>query len=97
VTPRPPVSWFLVEPGWRVLDAEGEEVGRVEEIVGDPEVDIFGGLAVSTGSFTKPRLVPSERVAEIRDGCVRLSLGRAEVDVLPAHEQTPPSLEIRPD
>src|SRR5205085_11166814 len=26
-----PVSWLMIEPGWKVLDADGEEVGAVDE------------------------------------------------------------------
>ena len=25
-----PVSWFLIEPGWKVVDAGGEGVGSVD-------------------------------------------------------------------
>ena len=44
-----PVSWLVIEPGWTVVAADGTEVGRVEELVGDSGIDIFNGLAVSTG------------------------------------------------
>ena len=30
-----PVSWLLVEPGWKVVASEGSEVGKVDEVVGD--------------------------------------------------------------
>ena len=30
-----PVSWLMIEPGWRVEAADGEEVGRVLEVTGD--------------------------------------------------------------
>ena len=39
-----PVSWFLIEPGWEVVGADGESVGKVHEVVGDQERDIFDGL-----------------------------------------------------
>jgi hypothetical protein len=32
-----PVSWLVIEPGWEVVDANGEHLGRVEEVVGDRE------------------------------------------------------------
>jgi uncharacterized protein (UPF0248 family) len=63
-----PVSWKVVERGWRVVDESGEEIGRVDEITGDPEADIFDGVEISHGLLAKPEYVPSERVVEIREG-----------------------------
>lgn len=90
-----PVSWLVIEPGWRVLAADGEELGRVVELIGDTGRDIFDGLSVSTGLLKKPLYVPAEHVAEITDGCVRLTLGRAEAGQLEEYEP-PPGAEIRP-
>ena len=77
-----PVSWFLIEPGWTVVDADGQEVGAVDEIVGDSGSDIFNGLAVSTGLLKRPRYVPAERITEIRDGCIRLDVSADEIESL---------------
>jgi rRNA processing protein Gar1 len=62
-----PVSWLLVEPGWRVLDARGETVGKVDEVLGDEQTDIFHGLIVDGDE------VLAERVAEIREGEIHLT------------------------
>ena len=62
-----PVSWFLMEPGWKVVDADGDDIGRVEEVVGDISSDIFNGLAVSTGLLGKPRYVPAEHVERLEE------------------------------
>jgi hypothetical protein len=67
-----PVSWLLVEAGWRVVDASGGDVGRVEEVLGDTETDIFDGLQVSSGLLSRRRYVPAESVGEIVEGMVRL-------------------------
>jgi Uncharacterized protein conserved in bacteria (DUF2171) len=92
-----PVSWFLIEPRWKVVDAAGEEIGHVEEVVGDSGEDIFNGLAVSTGLAGRPRYVPSERVQEITEGQVRLSLTKDELHRLGEFEEPPASLEIESD
>jgi hypothetical protein len=91
-----PVSWLVVERGWKVLDAHGRDVGRVEEVIGDSGNDIFNGLAISTGLLKGRRYVPSEQVAEIVEGAVRLDLDKAAVERLGEHEEPPPSAEIRP-
>jgi hypothetical protein len=65
-----PVSWKVVERGWKVLGEDGGEIGRVDEVTGDPEADIFDGIRVSHGLLGRTEYVPSERVAEIREGAV---------------------------
>jgi hypothetical protein len=81
-----PVSWLMIEPGWKVVDAQGEHIGRVEEVVGDTGDDIFNGLAVSTGLLGKPRYVPAEQVGEITDGQVQLQLPAEHVERLEEHD-----------
>jgi uncharacterized protein YrrD len=63
-----PVSWKVVEQGWKVLDQSGEQIGHVQEITGDPEADIFDGVEVSHGLLEKTEYIPSERVVDIREG-----------------------------
>jgi uncharacterized protein YrrD len=86
-----PVSWFLIERGWKVVGVDGEDIGRVEEVVGDTSSDIFNGLAVSTGLLAKPRYVPAEQVGEITDGEVQLKLPAEHVERLGEHEPPAPA------
>jgi len=74
-----PVSWMMIEQGWAVVDADGQEVGRVDEVLGEEGVDIFNGLQVLTGTLGKPTYVPAERVGEIVEGRVQLRLTREEL------------------
>jgi hypothetical protein len=90
-----PVSWLVIEPGWSVVDRDGTEVGRVDELVGDTGKDIFSGLKVLTGLFGKARFVPAERVAAITEGEVRLDLSKDEVDRLEEFSEPPPSAQFR--
>lgn len=68
-----PVSWFLIEPGWEVVDAMGVEVGTISEVRGDEENDIFDGLVVDG------RYVPSEVVGPIVEGRIELTVPAAQV------------------
>lgn len=90
-----PVSWLMIEPGWRVVAADGTEIGKIEEVVGDPGSDIFNGLAVSTGLLAKPKYVPAERVSEITEGEVRVDLPPERIEHLDEHEPQPPSAEFQ--
>ena len=62
-----PVSWLMVERGWTVVNADGEKVGKVDEVLGDEQIDIFHGLLVGGEEIL------AERVAEIHEGEVRLT------------------------
>jgi hypothetical protein len=78
-----PVAWTVIERGWKAYDAEGDEIGRVDEITGDHNADIFDGITISHGStFSSPRYVPSEHVAQILSGEVHLSISRDDVSNL---------------
>lgn len=63
-----PVSWLLIERGWKVLNAAGDEIGKVVEVLGDEEDDIFDGLAVSSGLLGKRHYLAAERVGTIEEG-----------------------------
>ena len=46
-----PVAWKVVERGWTVAASDGNEVGKVDQVIGDPEADIFDGLAAATAGL----------------------------------------------
>ena len=60
------VAWVLVEPGWKVVDARGAKVGKVDEVLADEQTDIFHGLIVNGDEIL------AERIGEIREGEIRL-------------------------
>src|SRR5205085_7238588 len=67
-----PVSWLMIERGWRVVDEKGIELGRVDEVEGDPERDIFSGLTVGAGILSRGNFIPAEDVTEITEGRIRV-------------------------
>ena len=91
---RTPVSWLVVERGWRVIGADGNEIGRVDEIAGDTGKDIFSGVVVSEGLFKSRRFVPAERVTRIVDGEVHVDVGTAHADQLEEYEAPAPQEQI---
>ncbi len=94
MTTPDPVSWLMIEPGWTVEAADGEQIGRVEEITGDSNADIFDGLSIALGVLRRPLYVASENVGEIVEGRVRLTLDRADVDRLGEFVEPPAQEEI---
>lgn len=74
-----PVSWKVVEKGWPVYDRDGEEVGKVHEIAGDQNADIFDGFGVKTSALGSVKYVPAEIVASIAVSEVRLTIRGSDV------------------
>jgi hypothetical protein len=91
-----PVAWIVIEPGWDVVDRDGRRVGRVDELVGDADKDIFSGLTVHTRLLGKAQFVPAERVRAIYEGRVELDLSGDEADRLHDHEEPAPQERLRP-
>ena len=89
-----PVSWLMIEPGWRVEAVDGTEAGRVEEVTGDSDADIFNGLAIAFSLLGGQRYVSADQVAEITEGSVRLTLDRAAIERLPGFDEPAEELEV---
>jgi uncharacterized protein YrrD len=92
-----PVAWIMIEPGWVVLDADGKEIGRVHEVTGDENSDIFDGLAIKQGILSKDKYVPSEHVAAIREGEVVLDIPHDAVENLETFTEPAPEEQVIPE
>ena len=85
-----PVAWTVVERGWAVSASDGSEVGKVDQVLGDPEADIFDGLAVGAGTvLDRPLYVPSEKVGAIEEGTVHLTIDADEYGRLTRYDEPP--------
>jgi hypothetical protein len=91
-----PVSWMVAERGWSVVANDGNEVGKLDQVLGDPEADIFDGLAVGAGTvLDRPLYVPSEKVGAIEEGTVHLTIDAEEYTQLERYEPPPPSQQLQ--
>lgn len=91
------VSWLAIRPGWRVLAADGTEIGQVDEVTGDEKRDIFDGLSVAVTALGQPRYVDSDHVDVIEEGVVHLSLDHESAAGLEQYLEPPTSLQVEPD
>lgn len=89
------LAWIEVEEGWRVLAADGSDVGDVEQGVGDRGADIFEGFEIDIGARPN-RFVSYEHVTGIAQGHIRLDLSPDEVRALPPHHEVE-SLDVSGD
>lgn len=77
-----PVAWLALERGVPVLDPDGEEVGRLERVVGDDRLDIFAGLVVARGVLGGDDLwVDETQVDALHERGVLLAVEAAELKV----------------
>jgi hypothetical protein len=86
---EPQVSWKVIDAGAAVVSSDGEKAGSVSRVVGDPEADVFTGLAVSVGFLSGDRFVPSERVQGIWPDRIEVGLTKSELESLPEYKDAP--------
>jgi len=92
-----PFAWVMIEKGWQVLDVNGDGAGKIDEVTGDENADIFDGVTIKQGTLSKDKYVPSEHVAAIYEGEVQLSLTRAQIEGLQDFDETPPQERVSPE
>jgi sporulation protein YlmC with PRC-barrel domain len=81
-------SYMEIEPGMRVVGANGEGVGSVSQVLADQASGIFHGLAVRHGLFGDTRLVPGDQVEAVHEGVVRIRSRWEELqEYVPVREQ----------
>jgi uncharacterized protein YrrD len=93
---RPQVAWKAIEPGAVLVAADGSEVGKIAKIVGDPDADIFTGLAFKRHALADEQMVEAEHVRGIWEDRVEVDLPPDAVERLPRFEEEP-VVRVRPD
>ncbi len=84
--PEDPVAWSYVEPGTKVIGADGEELGTVAQMLGTENEGIFHGVAVDTPGWGGPaRVVPADAVTRLTTSKVEVSWTRAQLDAAEEH------------
>jgi hypothetical protein len=65
---------MALEKGTPVVDAGGEEIGKVSEVVADEQKDIFSGIHWRHGILGEEHYVAADLIEELTAGAVRLSV-----------------------
>lgn len=60
------------------MTSDGEELGRVGEVIADRQKDIFSGVTFSDGVLSGDRFVPADLIAAISTEAVTLSITAGE-------------------
>lgn len=91
-----PVSWLQIEQGWLVVTDDGVEIGKVAQVAGSKQDDIFDGLAVEGAGSSQAGYIAGEQVGLIYPGRVTLKLDAAQAANLPAYTEAPLHETLRP-
>jgi uncharacterized protein YrrD len=75
-----PTSWMTHKKGTPVVAADGNEVGKVSEVVGDEQQGIFSGITVSPGLLAENRFVPASLVDDLTEDRVSLAVASEELE-----------------
>jgi sporulation protein YlmC with PRC-barrel domain len=96
-TPQEPqVSWKIIDSGAEIVSSDGEKVAKVSRVVGDPDADVFTGLAVNVGILRGERFIASEHVQGIWPNRIQVDLSKADIESLPEYEDAP-VVRLEPD
>ncbi|MGH2808050.1 MAG: DUF2171 domain-containing protein [Actinomycetota bacterium] len=60
-----PISYLALPKGARIVSSDGEEVGRVSEVISDDEKDIFSGITFRHGVRGQEHFIPAELVTRM--------------------------------
>jgi uncharacterized protein YrrD len=93
-----PASYLTLAEGTPVYSSDGRELGRVEHLLADPEIDIFDGIVVRRrGPKGGHRFIDADQVDEIFERGVLLELSYEEaVSVLPNPGLNPAAMGVNP-
>jgi hypothetical protein len=89
-----PASYYALERGARVYTSDGQDIGAVEHVLADEELDVFDGIVVDAQAGPGGwRFADAEQVARIGTKGVVLSVDAAGATSLPEPGANPTVLE----
>jgi uncharacterized protein YrrD len=92
-----PASYLVLTEGAAVYSCDGEQVGVVEHVLAEPEIDIFDGIVLDTSVLPGGhRFVDADQVEEIFEKGVLLKADRAGAEALPEPAENPAAMEADP-
>ncbi len=83
--PDDPVAWSYVESETLVVGRDGEELGRVEAMLGTETEGIFHGVAVTPYSDGTTRVVPADAVTLLTSSKVTIAYDEDQLAAAKEH------------
>jgi len=93
-----PSSYLVLADGTPVYASGGEEIGKVEHVLADPDVDVFDGIVIDTSELPGGhRFVDASQVDECYERGVVLKIDAEGAGRLHEPTANPAEIEIGPD
>jgi hypothetical protein len=93
-----PSSYLALKERVLVYSSDGEELGKVEHVLADSDLDVFDGIVLDTSVLPGGhRFVDASQVEEIFERGVVLRVDAAQAEALPEPTANPSELEVGPD
>lgn len=89
-----PIHYAAVKRGTPVYAADGEQVGRVDEVIDNFDEHILDGFVIEI-TDGELRFVDAPEVAKTAERAVRLTIDSDAAAQLPPPEKAPPSFKPR--
>lgn len=86
--PDDPVAWNYIEAGTLVVGPNGEELGRVEAMLGTETEGIFHGVAVNPDGDRRERVVPADAVTALTTAKVEIAWTAEQLAAAEEHRPT---------
>lgn len=86
MTDTDPIAWLALEEGTPIVASDGEQVGKVDEVIADRQKDIFSGITFRPKVLDTPVFVPADKIGRMTEGSVELAITSGEVGGLEAYE-----------
>ena len=91
----PPASYLVLAEGTPVHSSDGEQIGNVEHVLGDPETDIFDGIVLDTSVLPGgQKFIDAPQVDRIYERGVVLTIDAAAAQRLPEPSGNPAAMEV---
>jgi PRC-barrel domain protein len=89
-----PIHYAAVKRGTPVYASDGQQVGKVDEVIDNYREHILDGFVIETEGGDL-RFVDAPEVARTAERAVRLSIDSATASQLPPPEKAPPTFSPR--
>ncbi len=81
-----PIAWLALREGTSIYTRDGDEIGKVGDVVADRQKDIFSGITFKRGLLEGAVFVPADNIEEITTDGVKLNISSDEAANLERYE-----------
>jgi uncharacterized protein YrrD len=81
-----PIAWTALRRGHPVRAADGQQIGKIAQVIADEQKDIFSGITFRSRPLETERFAPAAVIRSITSESVELAIASSEASSLDAYE-----------